>query len=231
MERRFQTDPIKIITPLLWPLEQKWIAWAVPRLPNFLNGVSLTLLSILWSILIIIFGWLAKNNLHWLWGFSASVAMHYLCDALDGAVGRYRHSGLVNWGYFMDHLFDFFFLCAIVIAYSFILPNYHFVLLIILATFGGLMMIIFLTAGITKKFRMSYFRIGATEIIIGIIILNIFTTFYGVNLLKTVLIILSAFIFIVLCYAAYQAQKLAKLEDLKNSPRSLEERGEPWRNQ
>jgi len=31
---------------------------------------------------------------------------HYITDALDGAVGRYRKEGYVLWGYYVDHCFD-----------------------------------------------------------------------------------------------------------------------------
>ena len=216
MDNQFKTDPTKVKTPLLWPLEQKWIAKVVPRLPKFLNGVSLTLFNIVWSVLVIIAGWLAISNINWLWGISVIILLHYLCDALDGAVGRYRKSGLVNWGHLMDHFLDFIFLCAIIVAYALILPNSNIILLIILATFGGLMVITYIMSGITKQFRMSYFRIGATEVMIGIIILNALTIFIGAQLLYRVFIALDIILFTTLIYATYKAQRQAWRIDQDN---------------
>jgi hypothetical protein len=49
--------------------------------------------------------------------------MQYVTDHYDGKIGKYRNTGLVRWGYYMDHLLDYVFLCSIIIGYAFILPE------------------------------------------------------------------------------------------------------------
>jgi hypothetical protein len=35
----------------------------------------------------------------------------WFTDCLDGALGRYRDTGIPKWGYYMDHFLDFVFMC------------------------------------------------------------------------------------------------------------------------
>ena len=45
-----------------------------------------------------------------------TVLGHYITDALDGAVGRYRKEGYVLWGYYVDHCFDTLYECGCMLA-------------------------------------------------------------------------------------------------------------------
>src|SRR3989344_990210 len=103
-------------------IEKKFIDKYVSKIPIFIKSYQLTLTTILWCFLIILFSYLAKNNINWLWGVSACIFLQYITDSFDGALGRYRNSGLIKWGYYMDHFLDYIFLCSILIGYSFILP-------------------------------------------------------------------------------------------------------------
>jgi hypothetical protein len=59
--------------------------------------------------LILLFSYWAARDLRWLWGVSAMIFMQYATDHYDGKLGKYRGTGLVRWGYYMDHLLDYFF--------------------------------------------------------------------------------------------------------------------------
>jgi len=93
----------------------------VPRVPPWCETHHLTMTTILWSAGVIAFSSLATGDIRWLWGASACIALQYVTDLLDGAVGRARDTGLILWGYYMDHLLDFVFLCSIVVGYSLLL--------------------------------------------------------------------------------------------------------------
>jgi len=75
---------------LLGPLERRFIDWAVPKLPRWLRSWQLTLLTIVWSIAMIGFGYLARDNRSWLWAMSAMVFGQWLTDSFDGTLGRTR---------------------------------------------------------------------------------------------------------------------------------------------
>ena len=139
------TDNKKIGRPLLWNLEQKLINKYTPKIPHFINGYNLTWANIIWTAGIVFAGLMAKSDLYWLWLSSFFIFMQWLTDSFDGAVGRYRNSGLIKWGYYMDHLFDYLFLGAILISYSIIMPTgYRFEILMTMVIFSAFMMNSFL---------------------------------------------------------------------------------------
>ena len=113
----------KINTGLLVPLERRLARFVLPRIPRWLETYHLTLLTPVWSILIVVFGYLSSRDLRWLWMVNLMIAFHYLTDHFDGKLGKFRDTGLRKWGFYMDHLFDYGFLCAILIGYSFLLPQ------------------------------------------------------------------------------------------------------------
>ena len=66
------------------------------------------------------------------------VFFQYVTDHYDGKVGKYRNTGLVRWGYYMDHFLDYVWLCSIIIGYAFILPEKsRYQILILLAIFSA----------------------------------------------------------------------------------------------
>src|SRR5690554_2046120 len=48
--------------------ERALVDWGVSEIPSWLETYHLTLLTVLWSGLNMLFGWLAANDLRWLWG-------------------------------------------------------------------------------------------------------------------------------------------------------------------
>src|SRR3989338_3638539 len=103
------------------PLEKKLVPIVVPHIPKSIETYHLTITTILWSAMILVFSWLARTDIQWLWGISVMIFFQYATDLFDGAVGRYRDTGLVKWGFYMDHFLDYIFLCSVLIGYSFIL--------------------------------------------------------------------------------------------------------------
>lgn len=108
---------------ILAKVEKRMVNWLVPRVPPFIETYHLTLLTLLWSIGIVAFSFLARDNINWLWGASFFILLQYITDVLDGAVGRYRETGLVKWGFYMDHLLDYVFLASVIVGYALIFNN------------------------------------------------------------------------------------------------------------
>jgi hypothetical protein len=108
------------------------------------------------------------------------VFMQYVTDHYDGKVGKYRGTGLVRWGYYMDHLLDYFWLCSIIVGYAFILPERsRYQILILLVIVSGYEVSTFLALTATDRFKISYLRLGPTEFRIAIIIINALLVQYG----------------------------------------------------
>src|SRR5437016_6126743 len=83
-------------------LEEKIIQVIPPRVPKFIDHWHFTLSAILWAGVIFIGGFLARQNLNWLWLTNLGILMTWFSDVMDGALGRYRKLGFVKWGYFVD---------------------------------------------------------------------------------------------------------------------------------
>ena len=214
--KRHRIDETKTNTSLFWNYEQKWIAWTVPKVPQFINGRNLTWATALWSILIILFGWLTKYSICWLWGISVLIIVQYITDSLDGALGRYRNSGLINWGHYVDHFLDFIFLCSVIISYVFIIPDQLFLLLILLALFGSHYISTYLVYSFSKKFRMGVSGVCMNNVKIGLLIMNACIVIFGTGFMKYLLMIMAISAFIALCIVVYISQKEAGEVDEQN---------------
>jgi phosphatidylglycerophosphate synthase len=117
----FQGDKKLPMNSLLGKVERQLIQATATKFPPWIEGYHLTLMTILWSAGIICFGYLAQQNRHWLWLSSLMIFLQWFTESYDGALGRLRDTGIPKWGYYMDHLLDYGFLCAIFIGYSFLL--------------------------------------------------------------------------------------------------------------
>ncbi|HSR89040.1 MAG TPA: CDP-alcohol phosphatidyltransferase family protein [Candidatus Udaeobacter sp.] len=208
----------KVSISLFGKLEKKLVEKYVDKIPQKIETYHLTLSTMAWCAFIVLFGYLAGHyNIHWLWGTSIMIVFQYLTDLFDGAVGRHRNTGLIHWGYYMDHFLDYIFLCSILIGYSFIYNDKYNTAFFILVSYGAFMVNSFLSFAATNEFRISYFKIGPTETRLAFIITNTLITFFHghVPLARTLPYIFGLSI-IGLTAVVYTTQKLIWEKDMKN---------------
>jgi len=207
---------------LFGALETAFVKKYVSKIPKGIETYHLTLMTIIWSIFILIFSFLAQFDIDWLWLVSAMIFAQYITDLFDGAVGRHRHTGLIKWGYYMDHFLDYFFLCSILIGYSFILPdNFKYLFFFILALFIGFMMNSYLSFTMTNKFKIAYLKIGPTEIRLVFIIINTLLIIFGKTYLKFSLPYVLIGALLCLIYVVYDTQKKIYKIDMDEKKKSL----------
>lgn len=193
---------------MLGSAEARLRDWVMPLIPKCIETYHLTLLTIPFSALVVLFGFLAKDDMRWLWGVSLLIVLQYLSDLFDGALGRYRNTGLVKWGYYMDHFLDYTFLCAILIGYSFIVPpHFKFLQFFILAVCGGFMVNAYLDFAATNEFRISHLGIGPTEVRLIFIVVNTLLIFFGKTYLADALPYALILATLGLWYVVYKTQK------------------------
>jgi phosphatidylglycerophosphate synthase len=153
--------------------EDRFKKWLLPMVPSWCETYHLTATTVVWGLGVVLFSAIARHNIHFLWGASFMIFMQYVTDLLDGAIGRQRDTGLIKWGYYMDHFLDYFFLCCILVGYSFLIQDhYKYILFFVLAMFGSFMVNSFLSFAATNEFRISYLGIGPTEVRIVFIAVN-----------------------------------------------------------
>jgi phosphatidylglycerophosphate synthase len=167
---------------LLAPLERRLAPWVVPRIPRGIETYHLTLLTLLWSAGVIGFSAAAAVRIEWLWGVSLMIFLQWVTDHFDGKLGQYRRTGLVKWGFFMDHMLDYVFLCSIMIGYALLLPERAgFLLLCLLAVFGGFMVHAFLAFESSNTLTISHLGGGPTEFRLALIIINALLVRFGTD--------------------------------------------------
>jgi archaetidylinositol phosphate synthase len=205
---KFGGDKKLPMRTLLAKWERKFIDTNVPKFPRWMQGYHLTLMTILWSAGLIAFGFLAKDNLAWLWLSSLMLILQWFTDCFDGALGRFRDTGIPKWGYYMDHLLDFVFMCAIFIGYSFLIEGTSRTLVFLLIpVFGCFMVSSFLSFGATGEFKITYLGTGPTEIRFWFIVLNCAIIFFGTGWIEKILAYIFIISLMVLCVVVYRTQK------------------------
>lgn len=192
----------------LSPLERRLSGRVVARVPRWLETYHLTMLTLVWSALVVLFGYLARGDRRWLWGTSVMLVCQYVTDHLDGKVGRARGTGLVRWGFYMDHLLDYLFLAAILAGYAFVLPERaHFNLLLVSAVAAGFMVNSFLSFAATGRFRISHLRFGPTEFRLALVAVNALVVVYGTRRMEKSLPYVAAGGLVVLALLAYRTHR------------------------
>lgn len=190
--------------------------WAVPKIPQGIETYHLTLMTLLWSLTNVILGFYAKENLQFLWLVSLMIFFQYLTDLFDGELGRQRDSGLIKWGFYMDHFLDYIFLCSLVFVGYMISPAgleiWYFALVVIL---GAYMVSSFLSFAATNEFQIYYYGIGPTEMRAVFIMINTFIIFFGTGSFKILLPTVVGLCLVGLIINTYQIQKKLWRHDMQ----------------
>jgi len=204
----FGGDKKLVMKTLLAKYERRLIDGNVAKFPGWIEGYHLTLMTILWSAGVMVFGYLARRNLNWLWGSSVMIFMQWFTDSFDGALGRHRDTGIPRWGYYMDHFLDYAFMSSILVGYSFLFDGLSKVLILFLIpVFGCFMVSSYVAFGATGEFKITYLGAGPTEIRIYFVILNVLLVIFGTGLVGRALPYVLFGVLVVLCVIVYRTQK------------------------
>ncbi len=172
-------------------------AFLVPKIPDCIETYHLTLLTFIWSFLIIFSFYCGEN---YLWFVPLLVFAQYITDILDGAVGRVRETGLVRWGFYADHFLDFVFMTSLVAGYG-ILLGFNIWIFVIYAVMSGFMIHTFLLVAANNAFNISFLGIGPTELRVIFILFHLFFVYFKVNLV--VFLPYMAFVAVALMFLAF----------------------------
>jgi phosphatidylglycerophosphate synthase len=223
MEKKIFAGDKKVpMTSLLAKPERKLIDHFVPIFPKSIEGYHLTLMTIAWSLGLILFGYLARGNILWLTGSCIMLFLQWFTDSFDGSLGRYRDTGIPKWGYYMDHFLDYIFMCAILVGYSYILtPDSRHLLFLVMPVYGALMVSAYLSFSSTNEFKITYLGMGPTELRLLLIILNIIIMISGPGLLEKALPFALVIFIIGLCFVVFRTQKYIWKIDMEDKRKRL----------
>jgi phosphatidylglycerophosphate synthase len=205
--KKFAGDK-KVGKSVLSNAENKLKYWLVPKVPEYIETYHLTMMTVVWSIGNVVLSFFVKNNHFVLWFVSLMILLQYLTDLLDGEVGRQRDTGLIKWGFYMDHFLDFIFLCSLVFVGYMISPKgleaWYFGLLVIT---GGFMINSFLLFAATNDFEIYRYGLGPTEFRCGLILINTYIILFGTTKFYLLLPAMAIVTFIALVVNTYQIHR------------------------
>ncbi|MDD6151032.1 MAG: CDP-alcohol phosphatidyltransferase family protein, partial [Bacteroidales bacterium] len=160
----------RIQTSILNGLEKKALIWLAERQPKWVSSDMLSLVGCLGALMIGVGYALTSISPAFLWLASAGFIVNWYGDSLDGTLARVRNKQRPIYGYYLDHTLDCINEMVICIGLGMSpLMDMRIALLILLAYF--LMTInVSVNAHLKGEFRLTYAKLGPTEVrIIGII--------------------------------------------------------------
>lgn len=162
---------------LLGPLERPAIAWLVERMPAWVTSDHLTFLGLFAALMIGVSYWATKFSPHFLWLASFGFVLNWFGDSLDGNLARYRKNERPKYGYYIDHIIDT--ISEIMIFLGLGLSPYVDFNLATIGLIGYLCMTIqvYITTNVRGVFKISYGKLGPTEIRVIAILANTFIFF------------------------------------------------------
>ncbi len=215
-EKEFGGDKKLPMRTLLAKYERRLIDSLVPKFPSWIEGYHLTLMNIPLSIGLIVFGYFARNNHSWLWVSSLILFLQWFTDSFDGALGRYRDTGIPKWGFYMDHFLDFVFMCSLVIGYSFLFVGVsRQIVFFLIPIFGCYMMSAITSFAATGEFKITYLGTGPTEMRIWFIIINTLIIIFGTYFIEKILIYILIISIVMLSVIIFRTQKYIWNKEMK----------------
>jgi archaetidylinositol phosphate synthase len=154
----------RVIQTLTGPWEKRVLPKMARALPLWVTPDHLTVLGIVAGFMIFAGFLLLWSSRWWIMLSNAGFVVHWWADSLDGTLARVRHRERERFGYFVDHICDAFTVALISLGLA-LSPLVHLGVGLSVAL-GYLLMNIYahVEAYVDRVFRISYGRLGPTEL-------------------------------------------------------------------
>lgn len=194
-------DHKRVHDMLLGPLERPTLQFLAGKMPAWVNPDMLLGFGLFGSLITLISYWLTNFNSAFLWLASLGFVINWFGDSLDGTLARYRKIERPKYGFFVDHTADS--LSTVMIFIGLGLSAYVRLDIALLACIGYLLMMVltYINTIVGGEFKISYGKVGPTELRIFAVIVNMIVFFYGNPLLRLPFGTMSAFDLAILAIA------------------------------
>jgi archaetidylinositol phosphate synthase len=182
LEEKYMTEIHKhkrVNDILLGPLERPALKWLAAHLPAWITPDRCTAIGVLGSIVIMVGYILSNFDRNYLWLASLGFVINWFGDSLDGTLARFRGIERPVYGFFIDHVTDaagqvLIFLGLGMTSYV----RFDIACLILIAYFL-LSVLVYVRTCVMGEFKISYGRLGPTEVRVLAILLNIAMYSFG----------------------------------------------------
>ncbi len=157
-------EATRSLTSILAPVEQRTLSWLAHRMPGWINSDHLTGLALIAMLLAGCSYWLASVTPVGLLLAVVCLAVNWFGDSLDGTLARVRGHQRPRYGFYVDHLVDAF--GALFLFEGLALSGHMspFVAAALLVAYLMLLVETFLATYTLRTFKLSYFKVGPTEL-------------------------------------------------------------------
>jgi archaetidylinositol phosphate synthase len=166
---------------LLGPLERPTLKWLAAHMPAWVTPDTCTIIGVLGSLGVAASYLLTFYDRNFLWLASLGFIVNWLGDSLDGTLARHRHIERPIYGFFIDHTIDAFSVSIIVLALGLTPYVTLTVACLMLIAYLLLSVLVFVRTSAVGEFKISYSKLGPTEIRVFAILLNTAMYFGGVQ--------------------------------------------------
>ncbi len=145
-------------------LEKKTLLWLAERTPSWINSDHLTLLGLAAMAGAGVGYWWSQSSRAGLILVIVCLAINWLGDSLDGTLARFRNCCRPRYGFYVDHVVDAF--SALFLLGGLALSGYMspWIALGLLTAYLMLSVEIYLASYTLGDFKISYFKMGPTEL-------------------------------------------------------------------
>jgi archaetidylinositol phosphate synthase len=164
---------------LLGPLERPTLKWLAEHMPAWVNPDMLTGTGVFGAGVALLGFWLVNVDKNFLWLASLGFVINWFGDSMDGTLARHRKTQRPKYGFFVDHTVDSFNEVLMFLGLG-ISPLMRFEIASV-ALVGYLLMsvLVFIRTCVVGEFKISYGKLGPTEVRAIAVGVNTLIYFYG----------------------------------------------------
>jgi len=160
------------MTFLLAGVERRVLQALAARVPRSIRSNHLTVIGILGAVGAGTAYALTRHDPAWLWVASLMLGVNWLGDSLDGTLARVRGTQRPKYGYYLDHVVDAFSTAVIGLGIG-LSPYVNLGLALgLVVVYLALSINVYLESSVFGVFKISYGRIGPTEVRLLLVFLN-----------------------------------------------------------
>lgn len=162
----------RIQTSLLNGVEKKALTWLAWRQPKWMTSDKLTFIGFLGAVIIALGYILSNAHLAWIWLASFGFLVNWYGDSLDGTFARVHNQQRKTYGFFIDHNVDCINESLMFIGIGLSPMMNMNVAMLVLSAYLILSIYVYINAHLKNEFKLTYAKLGPTELRVIVIIVN-----------------------------------------------------------
>ncbi len=177
-------DHTRVNDIFLGPLERPALQWLSAHMPAWVTPDMMTVTGIIGALVIILGYGLSSFHPAFLWMATLGFFINWVGDSLDGTLARYRHIERPKYGFYIDHITDVLTEIIIILGLG-LTPYIRFsVAAMCCIMYIALSVMVYVRMNVMGEFKISYSKLGPTEVRVLAISLNTAMFFGGIYIIR-----------------------------------------------